>query len=67
MDNFIIEKMQKVCDSISADMERDAHEMDGMPFTGQTVARYLGYQCAAIKSLSDMMKAILTDINHKQP
>lgn len=49
----------EVMDLIAADMERDATNLDGQPFNGQTVAAQFGNQCAAIKALALTVKEVL--------
>jgi len=46
---------------IAQDMENDAAEFDGKPFTGKTVAEYNGNQGAAIAALADTIKLILEE------
>jgi len=51
--------MKEVLTEIAKDMKHDAENFDGQPFTGKTVATYLGYQGAAIASLADIIRAML--------
>ena len=51
----------EVLDEIIKDMERDAQEMDGQPFDGKTVAKYFGYQFAAITALARIVKSLLVE------
>lgn len=44
---------------ISEDMANDAHEFDGKPFNGKTVAEYFGNQGAAIDALARILKKVL--------
>jgi hypothetical protein len=53
------ERMKEVLTEIAKDMKHDAENFDGQPFTGKTVATYLGYQGAAIASLADIIRAML--------
>lgn len=53
------EKTIKVLETISSDMENDAKNFDGQPFTGKTMAEYNGNQGAAIAALADIIKEIL--------
>ena len=46
-------------DMIAKDMEHDAKEFDGKPFDGETVAKYFGYQGAAIVALANIIKMLL--------
>ncbi len=54
-------KTIKVLEMIAEDMKNDAKAFDGRPFNGRTVAEYFGNQGAAIASLANIMKTILTD------
>ena len=49
----------RVCEQVSNDMEKDSKELDGKPFDGKTVATYFGYQAAAIRALSEVIKRML--------
>lgn len=51
----IIEVMQMVMD----DVKNDATNFDGQPFTGKTMAEYMGNHGAAIKAVAEAVKAIL--------
>ena len=53
------DKRIKVLETIAKDMESDAKNLDGKPFTGKTVGEYLGNQGAAIAALADIIKSIL--------
>ena len=57
------EKAIQILDTIAADMEQDAKDFDGKPFTGKTVATYFGYQGAAIAGLAKIMKTMITANN----
>ncbi len=46
---------------IFTDMETDAKEFEGKPFTGATVATYLGYQGAAISALANILREHLKE------
>ena len=37
------EEAIKICEQVAEDVERDAKEFDGQPFTGKTIGTYLGY------------------------
>ncbi len=50
----------KLLEMIAADMKNDAKEFDGKPFNGRTVAEYFGYQGAAIATLADILKSVLS-------
>ena len=54
------EKLIKICEQVAADVENDAREFDGKPFNGKVVAQYFGYHGAAIKALSDVLKALIS-------
>lgn len=49
----------KILEEIAKDMKNDAKEFDGKPFNGETVAKYFGYQGAAIAALANIIKSIL--------
>ena len=53
------DKLIKICEQVSTDMENDAKEFDGKPFDGKTVATYFGYQGAAISALSNVIKEMI--------
>ena len=53
------EKIIKILETIAQDMEDDAKNFDGRPFTGRTVAEYCGNQGAAIAVLANIVKSIL--------
>lgn len=57
-------KMIEVCEKVSADVEQDARDFDGKPFTGKTVAEYFGYHGAAIKAIADMLAETLKELEH---
>lgn len=54
-------KIIEVLEMISSDMEQDAKNLDGKPFTGKTVATQFGYHGAAIKALADTLKTVVKD------
>lgn len=54
-----IEKLIRVCEDVSFDVENDAKSFDGKPFTGKVVAEYFGNHGAAINALSNVLKRIL--------
>jgi hypothetical protein len=62
MDKEAREKIIKVLEAIAKDMENDAKDFEGKPFTGKTVAAYLGYQGAAIAALANIVKKIMEDM-----
>lgn len=51
--------LTKVCTQISEDMQNDAAEFDGKPFTGKTVAEYFGNQGAAIAALANVVESLI--------
>ena len=53
------DETRKVLEMIARDMESDAKNLDGKPFTGKTLGEYLGNQGAAIAALADIIKSIL--------
>ena len=58
---MIEDKRIDVLEDIAKDMKADAKHFDGQPFDGKTVARYFGYQGAAIATLANILKSILED------
>lgn len=56
-----MDKRIQACKEIAEDMKRDAEEFDGKPFDGKTVAKYFGYQGAAIAALANILKTILEE------
>jgi len=60
-----IERANKVLSMIAEDMERDAKEFDGKPFTGKTMAEYNGHQGAAIAALAEIVKLLLEGMETK--
>lgn len=54
-------KLIKICNQVSRDVENDAKEFDGKPFTGKVVAEYLGNHGAAINALSLVLLKLLED------
>lgn len=46
---------------IADDMEKDAKDFDGQPFTEKTVATYFGHQGAAIAVLADIIRSTLEE------
>ena len=48
---------------IADDIKKDAQVFDGLPFNGKIVAKYFGYQGAAIAKLANIIQSILEDIN----
>lgn len=59
------ERMIEVCNLIAQDVENDAKNFDGAPFTGKTVAEYFGNHGAAIKSLAEMLGELLQNTTNK--
>ena len=51
----------KVLDMIAQDMEDDARNFDGKPFTGKVVAEYFGNQGAAISALAKILKSFIEE------
>lgn len=54
-------RLIEICEQVAEDSKNDATNFDGQPFTGKTVATYLGYQGAAIAALANIIKTILED------
>lgn len=57
---------RKVLEMIARDMESDAKNLDGEPFTGATIGKYLGNQGAAIAALANIIKFILDGPSEKK-
>jgi hypothetical protein len=51
----------EICEQIAADAKTDAEQFDGQPFTGKTMAEYMGYHGAAISALANLIKSILEE------
>ena len=60
-----MEKLIKICEQVSLDVENDAKEFDGKSFDGKTVAAYFGYHGAAIKALADVLKKVIESTQHQ--
>ena len=50
---------------VAEDVENDAKEFDGKPFTGKIVAEYFGNHGAAIKALADVLKELIENYTLK--
>ena len=48
-----------VLEEIQRDAARDVERFEGAPFTGKTVAEYLGCQAAAISALARVVATLL--------
>lgn len=55
------EKIIKVMDMVAKDVENDATRFDGQPFTGKTMATYMGNHGAAIAAIAKAVKDILQE------
>ena len=53
--------MIKICGRIAQDVENDASDFDGKPFTGKTMAEYMGNHGAAIQGLSRILAEVLKE------
>lgn len=53
--------MLQVLDMIIADMENDAKEFEGKPFTGKTLGELHGNLCAAVQALAEIVKKHLEE------
>jgi hypothetical protein len=53
------EQLREVLRMIAADAEADVHRFEGLPFTGKTVAEYMGCQAAAIQRLAQIVEQLL--------
>ncbi len=61
MNTEIKDNIINICEQIAKDAKEDAVKFDGQPFTGKTVATYMGYHGAAIAALADLLKSILEE------
>ena len=61
MDKKKKQKMIDVLKMVSDDVENDAKEFDGKPFTGKTMAEYMGNHGAAINAIAGILKETLED------
>ena len=57
-------KMIEVMAMVMDDVEKDATDFDGKPFTGKTMAEYMGNHGAAIKAIASAVKNILESIKN---
>ena len=48
-----------VLQEIARDAEADVDRFEGQPFSGKTVAEYMGCQAAAIKALAEVVETLL--------
>lgn len=53
------EKLILLMKMIAEDIEKDAADFDGKPFTGKTMGEYMGNHGAAIAALANTLKEIL--------
>ena len=60
-------RVQEVLKMIAQDQEDDAIKFDGQPFTGKTVAEYLGNLGAAIAALANILNEMLEDDEKRKP
>lgn len=61
MPDTVPDNRRWVLEEIQRDAEADVHRFEGQPFTGQTVAAYLGCQAAAISALARVVATLLPD------
>ena len=52
-------KIINVLNMIASDMEQDAKNFDGKPFSGKTMGTYFGCQGAAIATIAKVVREIL--------
>ena len=52
-------KIIETLEMIAQDMKNDAKNFDGKPFTGRTVAEYLGNVGAAVATLANIVKLLV--------
>jgi hypothetical protein len=55
------ERLIEVMEMIAKDAEFDAEEMDGQPFNGKNIAKYMGHHGASIASIADAVRIILEE------
>jgi len=60
MEKEKINKIIKVMEMVAKDVENDAKDFDGKPFTGKTMAEYMGFHGAAIAAVANAVKEILS-------
>jgi len=53
------ERIIKIMDMVADDVKNDARNFDGKPFTGKTMAEYMGNHGAAIAAIAKSVKEIL--------
>lgn len=56
-----MDRRREVLADIIRDVELDARHYDGQPFTGKTVAEYMGKQGAMIQALAHILETLLPD------
>lgn len=56
-------RLIEICEQVAADTKDDATKFDGQPFTGRTVAEYMGYHGAAISALANVLKEVISSLN----
>ena len=44
---------------VAEDMEKDATDFDGKPFTGKTLGEYMGNQGAAIAAVANVLREMI--------
>ena len=62
MDKEKKDKIIKVMKMVAEDVENDAKSFDGKPFTGKTMAEYMGNHGAAIKAIANAVEEILKNM-----
>ncbi|KKL17015.1 hypothetical protein LCGC14_2489790 [marine sediment metagenome] len=60
------EKMIEVMNMVVEDMRNDACAFDGKPFTGKTMAEYMGNHGAAIAAIAGAVIAILEELTDSE-
>lgn len=53
-------RLIEICQQVAIDVKNDAVEFDGKPFTGKTMAEYMGYHGAAISALANVLEELLS-------
>lgn len=56
------DRLLEILAQIADDMKQDAKEFDGQPFTGRTVAAYMGNHGAAIAALANIMTVLTKEV-----
>ena len=55
------QRIIKIMKQVSEDVENDARDFDGKPFTGKTMATYMGNHGAAIAAVAKAVIEVCSD------